>query len=106
MAEPTTNTCPRCGSRVHLMDDGSISCVNGHNIPSSSDPVNHPPHYCAGEVECITAIKSALGAGFAAYCRGNALKYLWRLEHKGGLEDAQKAAWYCQRLVEALQCQS
>lgn len=67
------------------------------------DPVNHPVHY-QGKVETIDAIESALGTeGFAAYCRGNAIKYLSRLGKKGDAgEDARKAQWYINRLVEAL----
>lgn len=64
------------------------------------DPVNNPPHYNQGAVECIDAIESALGpAGFRAYCKGNALKYIWREEHKGGTESIEKAIWYLDRLV-------
>jgi len=64
------------------------------------DPVNHPPHYNAGAIECIDAIRAALGReGFIAYCRGNALKYAWRSEHKGGSEDLAKAAWYLNRAI-------
>jgi hypothetical protein len=63
-----------------------------------SDNVNHPPHYNAGEIECIDAIRAALGRdGFIAFCRGNAIKYLWRCEHKGGVEDIHKAEWYVNR---------
>ena len=48
----------------------------------------------------IDAIESALGAeGFRAYCRGNAMKYVWRSEHKGGDESLRKAIWYLDRLV-------
>ena len=44
-----------------------------------NDTVNHPEHYTFGSVECIEAIRSALGDdGFASYCQGNAMKYLWR----------------------------
>ena len=65
------------------------------------DPVNNPPHYNQGAVECIDAIESALGpAGFRAYCKGNALKYIWREEHKGGTESIEKAIWYLNRLVK------
>ncbi len=60
-----------------------------------SDPVNSPDHYTEGEIECIDAIRSALGPdGFRSFCRGNALKYLWRMEHKGREEDLRKAVWY------------
>jgi hypothetical protein len=59
--------------------------------------VDSPPHYSAGEIECIDAIRAALGPqGFAAFCRGNALKYLWRAELKNAspTQDLLKAVWY------------
>ena len=63
-----------------------------------ADNVNHPPHYKQGDIECIDAIRAALGReGFISYCRGNAIKYLWRCEHKGGTEDMHKAEWYVNR---------
>jgi hypothetical protein len=66
-----------------------------------SDLVNHPPHYKKGEVECIHAIKAALGdEGFKAYCKGQVIKYLWRADHKGSpKEDLGKADWYMRRLL-------
>lgn len=43
---------------------------------SEYDEVNHPSHYTNGDIECIDAIRAALGKeGFIAYCRGNAIKY-------------------------------
>lgn len=65
------------------------------------DMVNHPPHYTAGGIECIDAMRAALGdAGFAFYLRGTVMKYLWRGPHKGAeAQDYQKAAWYLARLV-------
>jgi len=66
------------------------------------DMVNHPPHYNQGEIECIDAIRAALGSeGFEAYCRGNAIKYAWRSRHKGGKEDLRKAAWYLNKATES-----
>lgn len=67
-----------------------------------SDPVNHPPHYTQGEIECIDAIRAALGPeGFKAYLRGNTIKYLWRYDKKGkSLEDLKKAQWYLAFLKE------
>lgn len=55
-----------------------------------------PPHYNAGEIECIDGIRAALGAeGFRAYCRGNAIKYLWRAGLKfDGEDDLRKAIDY------------
>ena len=65
-----------------------------------TDLINHPPHYTQGSIECIDALESALGPeGFAAYCKGNILKYLWRSKHKGGKQDLLKAAFYLQRLI-------
>ena len=67
------------------------------------DNVNHPPHYNQGGIECIEAIKAALGDGFAAYLRGNVIKYLWRCEHKGGVEDLKKAAFYLDRAIKEME---
>jgi len=65
------------------------------------DMVNHPPHYTAGDIECIDAIRAALGhEGFIAYCKGQVIKYNWRAGLKGpALEDAKKAAWYQARMI-------
>jgi len=65
----------------------------------TSDPVN-PSHYKQGGIECIEAIKAALGVGFIAYLWGNILKYLWRWENKNGIEDLKKARWYLDRLIK------
>lgn len=73
-------------------------------LGSAYDTVNHPSHYISGGMECIDAIRAALGHdGFVAYCRGNAMKYLWRTGHKGdAVEDLRKAAWYCDRAAKEL----
>ena len=64
-----------------------------------SDAVNHPNHYTNGDVECIDAIKSALGPElFCGYLWGNSLKYLWRWMHKNLDEDLEKCKWYINRL--------
>ena len=69
--------------------------VIGHN------PVNHPSHYTSGPLECIDAIEAALTPEeFRGYCKGNALKYVWREKGKGGNEDVAKAGWYLKRLRE------
>jgi hypothetical protein len=72
---------------------------------SIPDMVNHPPHYTAGSVECIDAIRAALGdEAFVAYCRGTAIKYLWRTGRKGSAsEDIRKAEWYARRAAEVLE---
>lgn len=70
----------------------------------TSDMVNSPPHYTKGGIECIDAIQAALTPEeFKGYCKAAAIKYLWRLDHKGSAkENAEKAIWYMQRLVKVL----
>lgn len=64
-----------------------------------SDNVNHPEHYNQDDgIECIDALKAALGDGFEYYLQGNVFKYLWRFRYKNGIEDLDKAAWYLDRL--------
>ncbi len=63
-----------------------------------SDNVNSPTHYRQGEIECIDAIQSALTPEeFRGYCKGNALKYIWRERYKGGDESMRKSQWYLDR---------
>lgn len=71
---------------------------------SLHDMVNHPPHYQADGIECIDAIRAALGLdGFVAYCRGNAIKYSWRAGKKGdAVQDLRKASWYLNRAADEL----
>ncbi len=66
------------------------------------DMVDSPTHYNQGDIECIDAIRSALGTeGFLAYCRGNAIKYLWRAGLKGeASEDLAKAKKYLEFIEE------
>lgn len=69
-----------------------------------ADPVNHPPHY-QGKIECIDAIESAMSPPeFWGMCRGNAIKYLYRMGKKGdALEDIKKARWYIDRLIQSME---
>jgi hypothetical protein len=66
-----------------------------------TDPVNHPPHYTQGGIECIEAIQAALTPEeFRGYCKGQVFKYIWRSNHKGNYdEDLRKANWYMQWLI-------
>jgi len=66
---------------------------------TEAEEINHPTHY-QGNVECIDAIESALGReGFAAFCRGNVMKYTFRAGKKGPAKvDLSKAAWYLSKI--------
>ena len=68
------------------------------------DAIN-PQHYKAGKVECIEALESAtIGKhGIEAVCVANVIKYLWRYEAKGGVQDCKKAQWYLERLISHLE---
>lgn len=72
--------------------------------PARPDYVNHPPHYKTDSIECIDAIRAALGLdGFVSHCRGTAIKYAWRAGKKGATaEDLRKGAWYLNKAAEAL----
>jgi len=61
------------------------------------DNVNHPQHYTAhpSGIECIEVTEHM------SFCVGNAVKYLWRADHKGNdIEDLRKAVWYIKREIE------
>lgn len=67
------------------------------------DPVNKPMHYNQGGIECIDAIQASMtDEQFAAYCKGNIMKYLWRYENKNKKQDLLKAEWYLRRLINAV----
>lgn len=62
-----------------------------------TDNVDHPAHYNAhpSGVECIDIVEHM---GFNV---GNAIKYLWRSDHKNApIEDLKKARWYIDREIQ------
>lgn len=61
-----------------------------------AENVNHPKHYNMhpSGVECIDIVEHM------NFNIGNAMKYLWRADHKNGVEDLRKAAWYVQREIK------
>jgi hypothetical protein len=70
------------------------------------DMVNHPPHYnnsaatcdkCGDCIECIEVTRHM------PFSLGNAVKYLWRWQDKGGLEDLKKARWYLEDAIKDLE---
>lgn len=81
------------------MDDGSRNPdrFDSPPPPAQPDPVNHPAHYNAhpSGVECIAI------AEHMPFNVGNAIKYLWRADHKGApIEDLEKARWYIDREIQ------
>lgn len=70
-----------------------------------NDSVNHPAHYTGGKMECIDIVDVMTEdkQGLEAFCTGNIVKYLYRYNKKGGVEDVKKAEWYFKKLIEALE---
>lgn len=64
-----------------------------------TEKVNHPKHYNSNPsgVECITVVEHM------NFNLGNAMKYLWRTDHKNGLEDLKKARWYIDREIQRIE---
>lgn len=64
--------------------------------------VDHPAHYNPGQYETIKVIR-AYNLNFA---KGNAVKYILRAgkkPHQRQIQDLQKAIWYIQNEIEALE---
>ena len=61
--------------------------------------VNNPKHYTShpSGIECIQVTEHM------NFNLGNAVKYLWRTDHKNGLEDLKKARWYINREISRLE---
>lgn len=61
-----------------------------------SDLINHPQHYTShpSGLECIEVTRHM------SFCLGNVVKYVWRADHKNGLQDLQKARWYLADLLD------
>jgi hypothetical protein len=88
--------CSQCGLPLEL-------CPAVGQNTEEVDNVNSPKHYNAhpSGVECIVVTEHM------NFCRGNAMKYLWRAGEKGGpeqeVEDLKKARWYLDREIGRLE---
>ena len=72
------------------------------------DNVNSPAHYTRGRVEAIETIEDAIQDApnpIEGMLQAQVLKYLLRLWIKDNPEeDAKKARWYLDRLIDKLNC--
>jgi hypothetical protein len=69
---------------------------------TGADYINHPSHYSANPsgIECIDV------AEHMNFCRGAAMKYIWRAGQKDPakeIEDLRKAIWYLQREIDRIE---
>ena len=86
---------------------GESSDVLSFDTPwRMSDEVNSPAHYTRGKQEAIDIIEEAIGDApdpKTGMLQAQVLKYLLRLWLKDNPEqDARKAQWYLNRLVDSL----
>ena len=76
------------------------------NQPRKDDMVDHPYHYTVGKFEAIDVIEDAITEAPTpqfGFLQAQVLKYVLRLWHKiDAKEDAEKARWYLNRLIDSL----
>jgi hypothetical protein len=101
--------CPKCDNWdvATSVPKGPVMCLNcRHKWVPEVDLVNNPPHYnsspakcsqCLHPIECIEVTRHM------SFNLGNAVKYLWRWQNKGGLEDLKKARWYLEDAINELE---
>jgi hypothetical protein len=93
-------------SQIRICHSTKTQCVSGCTVDGCAlfsvdrpnvERVDHPAHYNAhpSGIECIDVVEHM---GFNL---GNAIKYIWRADHKGAsLEDLKKARWYVDREIQ------
>lgn len=71
-------------------------------MEEKKEMVNHPSHYCQGDMECIDGLIGAFGRKeVATFCKINAMKYIWRLGHKDDeSQEIGKIKWYLDKYLE------
>jgi len=80
--------------------------IDALNNPVPEDLINSPSHYTSRGVKCpncesdIQCIEVAQTFDFHL---GNVIKYLWRHDHKDGLEGLKKAQWYLNDYIERME---
>lgn len=86
-----------------IMSEKTVVKPTEEHIPPVpfDNPVTHPSHYTQGKVQCIEAMESAFGnESVATWAKLNAFKYIWRADHKNGIQDIDKAIWYLNKYKE------
>jgi len=70
-----------------------------HLPPAAPSPITHPPHYTSHP----SGIEAWTIAEAFSYHIGTAIAYLWRAEHKNGIEDLRKAIQHIEREILRLE---
>lgn len=84
----------------------AFSDENFFYLDTQYDMVNSPAHYTHGRVEAIEVIEDSIGSApspMLGFLQGQVLKYMLRLWlKKNSKEDAHKAKWYLNKLIDSL----
>lgn len=118
MSSVKSPTCGACKYKsISTHDEPCVNCMRNTAIKSSvdyftttvkippvkppKDEINHPSRYAGGQYECIDVMVDVFGVeAVKHFCLLNSFKYIWRAEHKNGVEDIKKANWYLNKYVE------
>ena len=70
-----------------------------------TDAVNSPSHYHAENGKQLWDVMPDMATKeeFLGYCKLNVVKYVGRYNKKNGIEDLNKVAAYCQRMIRFLE---
>ena len=95
-----------------LWEGDSIPSINSGDVLKfpSTDMVDSPAHYTRGKQEAIDIIEDAIAdapSNKQGFLQAQVLKYMLRLWLKtNSKEDAEKARWYLNRLIDSLNYES
>lgn len=116
--DSTWNQRNRCRPVVNNDGEVTLECYPEHSDEnldalveaierSEGDMVNSPDHYTRGTQEAIVTIEEAIADApgpITGMLQAQVLKYLLRLWNKeNAVQDAKKAQWYLDRLIEKLE---
>ena len=101
MCDEIDEPCVNCKNNFVFGTEGYYTHKLLWEDQNGDNPVTHPSHYTQGDIQCIDAMVAAFGKdAVATWCKINAFKYVWREEHKNGMEDIDKALWYLNKYKE------
>lgn len=93
-------------NNIYLNDGITGAAGDDVLVFNTDDRVNSPSHYTSGKKEVIDVIEDAIKtapSNVEGMLQGQVLKYLLRMWLKDNpIEDARKAQWYLNRLVDKM----
>lgn len=97
--QPCFGSCVFCDKTFKTQEEAFIHvapCKARFGADRDKDVVNNPEHYKShpSGVQCIQVTEQM------NFCLGNVIKYVWRADMKGGVEDLKKARWYIDREIK------